>query len=129
MRVAVVLISVLFPVLCGADEIVGKVESDAYESLQIPDRWIPNDTPRPISSAREYPRQEVRSTQIAAFVGVYGKPSRLVSPKSGSGYSYLIYDLDGGYKMLVYVPSVAGSKFTAAQLFRADGEPEGPVLK
>jgi hypothetical protein len=72
---------------------------------------------------------ERRSVQIVDFVRVYGVPSRLLTPKSGSGYSYLLYELSDGYKMLVYVPSVKASRFAAAQLFRENGEAEGPLLK
>jgi hypothetical protein len=112
-----------------AEDLLAKVQSRAYQSTPIPASWIPEVRAATITSAREYPRASVRSIEIAAFVKVYGVPSRLLTPRSGTGYSYLVYDLADGYKMVVYVLSPKGSTYAAAQLFRPNGEAEGPILK
>jgi hypothetical protein len=112
-----------------AADLLGQVQSTAYEEKHIPESWIAETPAAPILSASEYPRTSVRSVQITEFTKVYGVPSRLLVPKDGKGYSYLVYDLTDGYKLLVYLPSSSRSRFSAAQLFRPDGNAEGPLLK
>jgi len=34
-----------------------------------------------------------------------------------------------GYRLLVHITGVENSMFLAAQLYRRDGKPEGPLLK
>jgi hypothetical protein len=112
-----------------AGNLLAQVQSAAYEEASIPESWISKAIAGPIASASEYPRTSVRSAEIAEFTKIYGVPARLLMPKDRKGYSYLVYDLAEGYKLLVYVPSISDSRFTAAQLFRSNGEAEGPVLK
>ena len=115
--------------VAGTPRIPQDVLTDAYVSVEIPKQWLPDQIPSAIAAAADYPRAAVRSVQIKDLIEVYGRPSRLVRPKSGNGYSFLVYSLADGYTMLVYVPSIDGSAFAAAQLFRPDGQAEGPLLK
>lgn len=113
----------------SAESLLSEIQSANYEDASIPKGWIPEVRAHSIVSAAEYPRASVRSVEISEFVKVYGIPARLLTPKSRSGYSYLVYDLADGYRMLVYIPSLSASRFAAAQLFRLDGQAEGPLLK
>ena len=114
---------------CLAATLLDEVSSQAFEAAQIPPRRIPSLTAPRIAAAQEYPRASLHSMEISEFIAEYGIPSKLVKPKSGKGYSYLVYELSGGYKILVYVPYLDGTRFVAAQLFRSNGQPEGPLLK
>jgi hypothetical protein len=81
--------------------LIDEVESDLYQRLPVPERWIPADHAAAINSAREFPRAPLRSIEIADFVRVYGTPTFLASPKSNKDLSYLVYEMADGYKLLV----------------------------
>ena len=123
------LVMFAFSAFAATPRVPQDVLSNAFETVPIPDRWIPKQLPTTIASAAEYPRGEIRSTKLTDFIATYGRPTRLVRPRSGSGNPFLIYSLKGGYNILVWVPSIDSDRFLAAQLYRLDGEREGPFLK
>ena len=129
MKLAVTVALLLLSLTVRSSNLVAEVGSDLYQRHPVPQRWIPTAHATSISFAHDYPRESLHSLEIADFVKVYGRPTYLVSPRSNKGYSYLVYEMSDGYKMLVYISDVTGSRFTAAQLFRPDGEAEGPTLK
>lgn len=129
MKATVGILFAFLALAASADTLLTQVQSSAYEEQPIPESWIPAIRAESISSPSDYPRSSVRSVEIAEFVKVYGVPSRLLTPRDRIGYSYLVYDLADGYKLLVYVPSLSGSRFAAAQLLDSDGLAKGPLLK
>lgn len=129
MKASIGIVLTVLASIAGAEGLLDEALSDAYEEAPIPDEWIPRIRAEPIASAFEYPRASVRSVEIAKFVKVYGVPTRLLTRRDRGGYSYLVYDLADGYKLLVHVPSISGSRLMGAQLFAPDGKTEGPLLK
>jgi hypothetical protein len=102
---------------------------ERFKQIEIPNDWIPAERATAIDQPKDFPRGAPLSVSIADFVRVYGTPSRLITPKSGIGTSFLIYDLQGGYKLYVWVGSLQSAWFQAAQVFRPDGRAAGLLLK
>ena len=103
MRIAVAVALLLLSLSVRSASLIDEVESDLYQRLPVPERWIPTDHAAAINSAREFPRGPLRSIEIADFVRVYGMPTFLASPKSNKGLSYLVYEMADGYKLLVRI--------------------------
>src|SRR5580692_401788 len=125
MRIAVALALLLLSLSVRSASLIAEVESDLYQRLPVPARWIPSDHAAVINSAREYPRAPLRSIEIADFVRVYGVPTYLASPRSNKGYSFLVYEMADGYRLLVHITGVENSMFLAAQLYSRAGNPKG----
>jgi hypothetical protein len=128
-RTIVAVVLLLASSLLYGRNFVADIASDSYKRVPIPAAWIPVETASAIRKAGEYPRQHVRNVEIVDFIRVYGLPSYLVVPKTGKGSGFLVYDLDDNYKILVEMNGNLDGRFLYAQLFRADGQPEGPVQK
>jgi hypothetical protein len=125
MRIAVAVALLLLSLSVRSASLIAEVESDLYQRPPVPERWIPADHAAVINSAREYPREPLRSIEIADFVRVYGVPTYLASPRSNKGYSFLVYEMADGFKLLVHIGSVENSMFLAAQLYSRAGNPKG----
>jgi hypothetical protein len=129
MKVAVTIALLLLSISVRSAGLIGEVESDLFRRLPVPERWIPSYHAIAISSAREYPRAPFDSVEIADFIRVYGIPTFLASPKSKKGRSYLVYEMTDGCRLLVHISDEKSGGVLAAQLYRPDGKPEGPLLK
>jgi hypothetical protein len=122
------LVFVSLPSVAGSA--LSEFNSGRYRSEAVPSTWIPPEHADTIRSASQYPREPVRSVLIRDFVKIYGVPDHFFRRLGPTGrWGALVYDLAGGYNVVVFVLDTDQPNFGAPQLFRPDGEAEGPVIK
>jgi hypothetical protein len=127
---AFVVLLVLFSMPSFGGNALTEFNSTRYRSEPIPPTWVPPERADTIRLATEYPREPVPSLLIQDFVKVYGVPAHFFRRRSPIGrWGALVYDLADGYNIVVFILDTNQPKFGGAQLFRADGEAEGPLLK
>lgn len=127
---SVVILLVLVSLSSFAANALSEFTSSRYQSEAIPSTWIPPRHADTIRSPSQYPREPVLSVFISDFVRIYGVPDHFFKRKAPNGrWGALVYDLAGGYNIVVFVLDTDKPNFAGAQLFRPDGEAEGPLLK
>src|SRR5262245_14425112 len=122
---------IILPILC-AMTLVERLESDQFQTVSMPGRWVPAKVAERFSDHSKYPlvpMLEMGEMLVKNFVAVYGLPTAVLKPKNQNETPFLIYKLDGGYTIVVYLASLEGDRWTGAAMFRPDGETEGPLLK
>jgi hypothetical protein len=106
-------------------------QTSKFRSEDIPSSWIPPQFAATIRSRSEYPREAIGSSLIPDFIKVYGMPDhfyRRTDPTAGN-WGTLVYDLAEGYSIVVFIIKTDALKFNGGQLFRPNGEAEGPMIK
>ena len=126
----VILLLVLVSLRSYAGYALSEFNTSRYRSEPIPSTWIPTEHADTIRSPSQYPREPVRSALISDFVRIYGVPDHFFKRNVLNGHwGALVYDLAGGYCIVVFVLDTDKPNFGGAQLFRPDGEAEGPLIK
>jgi hypothetical protein len=129
-RIPSILLLVILSLPCFGGSALSEFKSSRYQSEPIPAAWIPSEHADTIRVSTEFPREPVGSVLIRDFVRIYGVPDHFFRRLSPIGrWGALVYDLAGGYNVVVFVLDTDQPKFGAAQLFRPDGDAEGPVIK
>jgi hypothetical protein len=124
------LLLLLLSLPCFGGNALSEFKSSRYRSEPIPPAWIPPEHSDTIRVSTEYPREPVRSLLIRDFVKIYGIPDHFFRRLSPIGrWGALVYDLAGGYNIVVFVLDTDQPNFGGAQLFRPDGDAEGPLIK
>jgi hypothetical protein len=96
----------------------------------MPASWIPTVYATTIRSSSEYPREAIGSNLVSDFIKVYGLPDHFLTrtdPSTGH-WGVLVYDLNQGYYIAVFITKPATANFDGAQLFRPNGDGVGPLL-
>ncbi len=126
----------LLPILCTAflktaiaDDLISTIYSPKYIEVTIPESWFPTGIPERIKTHESFGGQKLKSTSTTWLIGVYGKPDKMLCPKEHSIDCIMLYELNDAYKIVVYIPSLEKNYFSAAALFKPDGEAEGRILK
>jgi hypothetical protein len=125
-----VLLLAIAPLLCAAT-LVERLQPDRFETVPLPQHWMPSTIPARISDHRNYPlpMRQMGEMLVKNFIAVYGLPTAVLKPRTREDTPYLLYKLDDGYAIVVYLASLEGDRWIAAALLRPDGETEGPLLK
>ena len=103
--------------------------SGRFKAVDIPNKWIPSQYPKSIKNYKAFGKHEFRSIKIRDFISLYGLPSRVLTPIRGDSTCYMVYDLEDGYTIGVYIGSLDSENFQAAALFLPDGTAEGTIIK